>query len=570
MFAAAAGKSTLGIPRAVGEEFVGKDAAEARPLYVRRSLLNTREFLAWAILQGFDETLKADDLHVTVAYSNEPVDWDRFKPRENTAVAILGPRSVEELGDKGAVCLLFQSDELAERHRTFEDGGASWDWPQYRPHVTITYFGAGVDLTKVAPYDGPLEFGPEVFEEIDDNWLDRVKGAQDCIALDRATVRSIDADGHLHVERTPISKAVVNPYYGREVPDFERLGLDPEHIYRLYRDPKELARAASSFEGKPLLIRHKPVNADDHPKELTVGTIGSPVSFDAPYLTAPLTVWDGKAIELIETDEQRELSAGYRYRPDMTPGTTPDGEAFDGTMRDIGGNHLALVEQGRAGPDVLVQDSALTPRPMENITMATSPKAKARAARVAAFKTALDGKLAADANIDEVIKTLIAQDEMEPRGEDEEHEDKKAEDEEEDEKAKGAKDDGEEVAEDEDDEDDKEEKVSKSAMDEAIRTSAEAVEKRVRKQFNDIRIAEDEVRPYVGKIAVACDSADKVYRHALDAMKIDIAGLHPSAYRSLLKALPVPSTSAAPVTTAMDAAAQDAYSQRFPNAGRLK
>ncbi|WP_163365475.1 DUF2213 domain-containing protein, partial [Enterobacter asburiae] len=81
-----------------------------------------------------------------------------------------------------------------------------------------------------------------------------MKGAQDCIALDRATVRSIDADGHLHVERTPISKAVVNPYYGREVPDFERLGLDPEHIYRLYRDPKELARAASSFEGKPLLI----------------------------------------------------------------------------------------------------------------------------------------------------------------------------------------------------------------------------------------------------------------------------------------------------------------------------
>lgn len=416
----------------------------------------------------------------------------------------------------------------------------------------------------------PEPMHPQVVRVLSQLFPEGEVQAQDSIALDRATVRTIDADGHLHVERTPISKAVVNPYYGREIPDFERLGLDPEHIYRLYRDPKELARAASSFEGKPLLIRHKPVNADDHPKELTVGTIGSPVSFDAPYLTAPLTVWDGKAIELIETDEQRELSAGYRYRPDMTPGTTPDGEAFDGTMRDIGGNHLALVEQGRAGPDVLVQDSALTPRPMENITMATSPKAKARAARVAAFKTALDGKLAADANIDEVIKTLIAQDEMEPRGEDEEHEDKKAEDEEEDEKAKGAKDDGEEVAEDEDDEDDKEEKVSKSAMDEAIRTSAEAVEKRVRKQFNDIRIAEDEVRPYVGKIAVACDSADKVYRHALDAMKIDIAGLHPSAYRSLLKALPVPSTSAAPVTTAMDAAAQDAYSQRFPNAGRLK
>lgn len=107
-------------------------------------------------------------------------------------------------------------------------------------------------------------------------------------------------------------------------------------------------------------------------------------------------------------------------------------------------------------------------------------------------------------------------------------------------------------------------------MDAAIKTSIEAVEKKVRKQFADLRIAEDEVRPYVGKIAVACDSAEAVYRHALDAMKIDIVGLEPSAYRSLLKALPVPTATPAPVVTAMDAAADSAYSTRFPDAGRLK
>ena len=78
--------------------------------------------------------------------------------------------------------------------------------------------------------------------------------------------------------------------------------------------------------------------------------------FDAPYLKNSLVVWDGEAIKLIEDDKQKELSCGYRYRADMTPGTY-EGVRYDGVMRDIRGNHVALVEEGRAGPDVLVADS---------------------------------------------------------------------------------------------------------------------------------------------------------------------------------------------------------------------
>ncbi|NYM92270.1 DUF2213 domain-containing protein, partial [Salmonella enterica subsp. enterica serovar Typhimurium] len=37
--------------------------------------------------------------------------------------------------------------------------------------------------------------------------------------------------------------------------------------------------------------------------------------------------------------------------------TTPDGEPYDGVMRNIVGNHVALVGDGRAGPDCLVMDS---------------------------------------------------------------------------------------------------------------------------------------------------------------------------------------------------------------------
>ena len=55
---------------------------------------------------------------------------------------------------------------------------------------------------------------------------DGKKKANDSIAFDRASVRNYDADGRMHVERTPISKANVCEYWGREIPGAEALGLD--------------------------------------------------------------------------------------------------------------------------------------------------------------------------------------------------------------------------------------------------------------------------------------------------------------------------------------------------------
>jgi Uncharacterized protein conserved in bacteria (DUF2213) len=48
------------------------------------------------------------------------------------------------------------------------------------------------------------------------------------LAFDRASVRTYDRDGRLHVEISNISKAAVNPYIGREIPDWKALGLDPD------------------------------------------------------------------------------------------------------------------------------------------------------------------------------------------------------------------------------------------------------------------------------------------------------------------------------------------------------
>lgn len=177
------------------------------------------------------------------------------------------------------------------------------------------------------------------------------------MAFDRQSARSIDADGRLHVSKTNISKANVCPYFGREIPNWQQLGLDGDKVYRLYRDPEELAKGASTFNNLPILNKHIRVTVEEPKKENVVGSIGSDVSFDEQYLKASLCIWDAPAIAGVESEKQCELSAAYYYRADMTPGTAPDGEAFDGVMRDIKGNHLALVEAGRAGPDVYVADS---------------------------------------------------------------------------------------------------------------------------------------------------------------------------------------------------------------------
>ena len=174
------------------------------------------------------------------------------------------------------------------------------------------------------------------------------------LAFDRSA-RRIDADGRLHVDRSHISKATVNPYYGKEIPGFEALGLQPDTVYRLFRDPVELERGAATFARLPILSEHVPVTVDAPRPDLVVGAIGSEITFTPPYLDADLCVWDATAIAGIETDKVRELSCAYRYVPVMEPGEF-EGQPYDGRMTEIQGNHLALVEVGRAGSDVVVAD----------------------------------------------------------------------------------------------------------------------------------------------------------------------------------------------------------------------
>lgn len=386
-------------------------------------------------------------------------------------------------------------------------------------------------------------------------------GITESLAFDRASVRTIDANGRLQISRTNISKANVNGYYGREIPRSEELGLEPNKLYRLWRHPDELRKAAKTFNNIPVLSKHIPDFPNDPPNEFRVGVTHSNAEFDGTYLTVGMSIWDNSAIAGIESGEQRELSASYKYVADMTPGVTPDGEPYDGVMRDIFGNHEALVPDGRAGPDVLVADSL----PPELNHM--------RKHKVAAIRATLKPLLAQDADLEaEVRKALLALDEAEKEDEkenkpaddedDDEKDKKKTADDEDDEEDKDKK----KTAEDEDDEED--DKVSKTAMDSAIRLAADSATKKAAENFRKIREAEQVVRPLIGDV-VAMDSAEDVYRTALEQSGVDIAGVHPSAYPAMVKMAISQKENSRPVI-AQDSASVSEFEKAFPTAGKLK
>lgn len=483
------------------------------------------------------------------------------------------------------------------------------------------------------------------------------KQAQDtALAFDRDSVRNYDADGRLHVLMSHISKAAINEYLGGEIPDYEKLGLDPFKRYKLWRHPGELEKGAPTFNNLPILSQHVPVSAVDHQPDLVVGSTGTDAKFNEPYLDNSLVVWVKDAIDRVEADLQKELSSAYRYRADMTPGTV-DGASYDGVMRDIVGNHVALVKDGRAGADVVVGDS------MKGIDMSKSVvltrKAAALQGALLVFlrpKLAMDAKpdlspalakvtaknfrnqrpaiikdivalvtpmLAKDASIDtkdisKLLDIVQAVDPMEgmdtdpssglpmtkppgldalpaflkEKGMDEESikkamdmaggakdqdpdDEKKKEGEDEDpddkDKAKDEFPDKDKKKEGEDEDPDKKPEVTKKAMDAAISRAVRLATDSAAKNHQEIREAERVVRPYVGELVMAYDSAEAVFRGALDALAVEHDDIKEvAALKRILEMQPVPGVKQERTRRiAMDSAPSADFSTRFPETSRI-
>ena len=104
-----------------------------RTLYVNRPLLNAGDLAAWAREHGVKKLLPAEDVASPVAFSKAPLVWDAdVGTGISKVVAEGGKRSVERLGNEGAVVLRFECQALERRWRQFVNAGASWDHPGYK------------------------------------------------------------------------------------------------------------------------------------------------------------------------------------------------------------------------------------------------------------------------------------------------------------------------------------------------------------------------------------------------------------------------------------------------------
>lgn len=174
------------------------------------------------------------------------------------------------------------------------------------------------------------------------------------------SARTEDQNGYIEVAGNPISKVGVFPYLGREIG-----APEPDRIYHVFRPAEELAspETIASFRLMPLVDEHAMLGSEDQgltPAEQkgVQGVIGETVYFDPPYLRANLKIFSEAAKRMVATGEKIELSPGYRCRYEFTPGEF-DGQQYDAVQRSLIGNHLALVTEGRTGPDVAVLDRAL-------------------------------------------------------------------------------------------------------------------------------------------------------------------------------------------------------------------
>jgi len=173
-----------------------------------------------------------------------------------------------------------------------------------------------------------------------------------------ARVHRFDVGSVRGVERTPQG--------GLRVPAaLTRTGV---FVYRDSegREVREYRPADEVFAPESLAtLRGAPVT-DLHPSEpvtsanwaaLAKGHVCDAIAPEGELVVAELLVQDATEVLLVERKERSEISCGYTCDTDETPGTTPEGEAYDRVQRGIRYNHVALGPRdwGRAGPDVALR-----------------------------------------------------------------------------------------------------------------------------------------------------------------------------------------------------------------------
>lgn len=194
-----------------------------------------------------------------------------------------------------------------------------------------------------------------------------------------SSARKEDINGFVEIEGNPITRVGVFPYAGWQISE----DLPRDKIFMVYRPEEELTdeECVNSFKLLPWVDDHTMLGNQEElgltpaEKKGVEGVIGEQVYYDdnAKQLKANLKIFSRTLGELIDKGGKKELSIGYRCVYVPQKGVYND-QTYDFVQRKIRGNHLALVDEGRAGKDVAVLDGyRLTADSME-LTMEPEEK----------------------------------------------------------------------------------------------------------------------------------------------------------------------------------------------------
>lgn len=206
-------------------------------------------------------------------------------------------------------------------------------------------------------------------------------------------IRKREPEGYLICVNVPIARSGTQQYLQDEI------GQRGEKTVTVFRPEEEVFSPATmaSFEGMPVTNDHpdseEGVTADNisflqkgHCQNVRRGT-----GKDKDLLIADLLITDPQTIQEI-MDGKREISCGYNYVLDEEDGKL--------TQRQIRGNHIAIVDKGRAGHRVCIKDSAPAINERRNQKMAKKNHSKILAKMLA--------KWAVDADPEELEEAVDA------------------------------------------------------------------------------------------------------------------------------------------------------------------
>lgn len=163
-------------------------------------------------------------------------------------------------------------------------------------------------------------------------------------------------DGYLAV-RARAARVGSYEYLGSEIDPQNQRGLRDAGLVRVLRDDATVfdEAAARSFIGKPVTNDHpstavSAANWRDHARGTIMGAMR-----DGDYLAFDLLLTDQAAIDAVQSGK-RELSNGYAAELEFGDFKDAAGNPCIARQTSISGNHVAIVDQGRAGPECRIAD----------------------------------------------------------------------------------------------------------------------------------------------------------------------------------------------------------------------